>query len=121
MATVITSIVAANLTYAGQVSSTPAPTPTPCRKDVDLNPPTGPWAALSRVPVAVQAGVLLGALAIGLWLGGPVGGGLVLAVAAVMIVAVAVGWRVLTVPERLLRVAVAVLVLALALVRLFPR
>ncbi len=98
------------------------PTPTPCRKDLDSGAsPTGRLDALSRVPVAVQAGVLLVLLAVGLWLGGPVGGGLLLVVGAVLVAALGLSWRVMTMPERLLRFALAFLVFAVALVRMFPR
>lgn len=71
--------------------------------------------------MAVQAGLLLVVLALGVWLGGPIGGGLLLLVAAVLLSGLGMAWPNLALPERLLRFAAAFLVLALALVRLFPR
>lgn len=65
--------------------------------------------------------MLLALLAVGLWLGGPVGAGMLLLVAAVMLAGLAVAWGGLPTPERLLRFAAAFLVIALALVRMFPR
>ncbi len=78
-------------------------------------------ARLAAVPVALQAGVLLVVLAVGVWLGGPVGGGLLLLVAGVMLAGLGLAWRNLAMPERLLRFAAAFLVIAVALVRMFPR
>lgn len=102
------------------MSSTPQPTP--CRKlDPDTPAATVLTARLSGVPTGVQAGVLLVLLAVGLWLGGPVGGGLLLLVACVLVAGLSLAWRGLSMPERLARFAVAFLVLGLALVRMFPR
>lgn len=117
------------LPYADRVSSTPsdspAQPPTPCGRPepAALDEPAAP-SGLTRiraVPVGAQAGVLLALLAVGLWLGGPVGAGLLLLVAAVMLAGLAVAWGGLPTPERLLRFAAAFLVIALALVRMFPR
>lgn len=108
------------MTYPGQVSSPGSPTP--CRTDVDLSePPRGPLAALRRVPVAVQAVVLLTLVVVGSWIGGPLGGTLLLIVAGLLLAALAVSWSLIAMPERLLRFATAFLVLAVALVRFFPR
>lgn len=78
-------------------------------------------ARLAAVPVAVQAGVLLVLAALGVWRGGPMGGGLLLLVATVLLTGLGMAWRNLATPERLLRFAAAFLVIAVALVRMFPR
>lgn len=101
------------------MSSSPAQTPTPCRT-IEPAPPTG-LARLNLVPTGVQAGVVLVLVAVGVWLGGPVGGGLLLLVAAAMAGALALAWRVIARPERMLRIALAFLILAVGFVRLFPR
>lgn len=74
--------------------------------------------ALSRPAAALG---VLAALAIGMVVGGRVGMVLLIAGIAVLVFMLALGWRAMTVTERLLRIALLVFVIALTVVRLVPR
>lgn len=75
---------------------------------------------LFRVPAKVTAAVLVAAIVVGLVVGGPVG--MVLLGAAILVLAgmLALMWPDIPATERLLRLAVLVLVTAAAVVRLTP-
>lgn len=94
------------------------PSPTlPCEPHPQ---PTGLAAVLTRVPPWVQTVFVLAAVAIGLIVGGVVGAILLLVALTILAGLLLLAWRVLTQPERLLRIAILVLLVALTLVRLVP-
>lgn len=80
-----------------------------------LVPGDGP---LARVPPPLAFLAVLAVFVLSLWLGGVLGAGLLLVLAACVGVLLAVTWNGLTPPERAVRIVVLLVVVAIALERL---
>lgn len=76
-----------------------------------LLPGTGP---LAKVPPAVAFAVVFGLFVLGIWVGGPIGAGLLGLLVLLLVVLLAATWRVLTAGERATRVALVLLLVAVA-------
>lgn len=77
--------------------------------------------ARARRLVVISGLVGLGAVVLGLVVGGWFGAGLVLLIAAAIALTLAGSWTRLSLNDRMMRLAVVVLLVALALVRALPR
>lgn len=77
--------------------------------------------ARARRLVVLSGLVGLGVVILGLVIGGWIGAGLVLLIAAAIALTLAASWTRLSLNDRMMRLAVVVLLVALALVRALPR
>lgn len=78
-------------------------------------------ARLRALPQPALAGVVLACVLVGLVIAGIVGGLLLGAAIGLLVMVLAVGWSVMTQPERLLRIAILVLLVAVSVVRVVSR
>jgi len=75
---------------------------------------------LFRVPTAVSAGVLIGAIVLGLVVGGPIGAVLLGLAVVVLLGMLVLLWPDIPPVERMMRLAIALVVVAVAVVRIVP-
>lgn len=85
------------------------------------NPTTQAALRLAALPQWAVAVVVLLAVVVGLFVGGLVGAVLLVFALLALLALLGLAWEALTLPERLLRIAIIVFLASLALVRLIPQ